>query len=392
MCLREIIMNPARLAALVGDVVEGTRPTIIPEATMPQGSQEWLAWRRSGVTATDMAVVMNGRHYGKTVHDLWEEKIGLRNPEPISPALQAAFDRGHRDEPVIRSLARYEKEATFEPCCAQAAKVPFLKGSLDGLGERGGFPLILECKSLSQGSLDRIRGNKLADNQLLGYQSQVKYLMALCQVKVAYIYLCTSSPEGKLVDGTSVTITMEPAEACRIIEAAVRFYACCLYKEDPDTSPLMQGFRVLEAPAPVASMTAPAAAPAPESVPAPAPAPAPQPAAETPAPAPAAPVPASDEPREFRDAGEELVYLSQQISIMSDRKKALIEECLKSGNTSFPTGEVKTSVVKGSIDYAKLISRLVEDFHLDIPDTLIESYRKPNQQRKTFNEKKSKAD
>lgn len=372
MCLREIILNPGRLSALIDDVVQGTRPVIIPEAKLPQGSEEWLAWRKKGVTATDMAVVMNGRHYGKSVHDLWEEKVGIRTPEPPSPALLAAFERGHRDEPVIRSLASYEKEAIFEPCCAQAAKVPFLKGSLDGLGERGGFPLILECKSLSQGSLDRIRGNKLGDSQLQGYECQVKYLMALTQVKVAYIYLCTSS-EGKLVDGTSVTITLEPQEAARIIEAAVRFYACCLYREDPDTSPLMEGFRVLEAP------------PAPATIPAPAP----QPAAETSAPAHAAPVPAA-EPREFRDAGEELAWLSQEIARLGDRKKALIEECLKSGNTSFAAGEVKETVSKGTIDYQRLLSEITEKFNLDIPSSLVESYRKSNQTRKTFIEKKAK--
>lgn len=381
MCLRNIIESPARLAALVRDVVEGTKPTIIPESKLPQGSDEWLKWRKQGVTATDMAVVMNGRHYGKSVHQLWEEKVGLRAPEPITPALQAVFDRGHRDEPIIRSLAMMEQDAVFEPCCVQAARVPFLKGSLDGLGERkiGGFPLILECKSLSQGSLDRIRGNKLADPQLLGYQWQVKYLMALCHVQVAYIYLCTSQ-EGKLVDGTSAAVTLEAAEAQRIIEAAVRFYSCCLYKEDPDTSPFMEGFRVLEAPAPVASM--PAAAPAAPAAVASAPA--------EPAPAPAAPIPSSNEPREFRDAGEELAWLSQEIARLGDRKKALIEECLKSGNTSFSSGEVKETVSKGTIDYQKLLSAITEKFNLDIPSSFVESFRKSNQTRKNFYEKKTK--
>ena len=377
MCLKSIIESPARLAALVGDVVEGTKPTIIPESKMAQGSDEWLKWRKSGVTATDMAVVLNGRHYGRSIHDLWEEKIGIRAPEPISPALQAAFERGHRDEPIIRSLAMMEQDAVFTPCCAQAKNVPFLKGSLDGLGERkiGGFPLILECKSLSQNSLDRIRGNKLADPQLLGYQWQVKYLMALCQVQVAYIYLCTSQ-EGKLVDGTSAAVTLEAAEAHRIIEAAVRFYACCLYKEDPDTSPLMQGFRVLEAPAPAPM---PAAAPAAVASAPAEPAPAPQPA----------PVPAA-EPREFRDAGEELVWLSQQIKELGDRKKALIEECLKTGNTSFPSGEVKQVVTKGSIDQAKLNSFLVEEFKLDVPSDVVERFRGKSTVRNSFVEKKAK--
>lgn len=376
MCLRDIITNSGRLAALVGDVVEGTRPVIIPESKMAQGSEKWLAWRKTGVTATDMAVVLNGRHYGRSIHDLWEEKVGIRAPEPISPALQAAFERGHRDEPVIRSLAMMEQDAVFEPCCAQAAKVPFLRGSLDGLGERkiGGFPLILECKSLSQNSLDRIRGNKLGDAQLRGYEMQVKYLMALTQVKVAYIYLCTSQ-DGKLVDGTSVAITLEPQEAARIIEAAVRFYACCLYREDPDTSPLMEGFRVLEAPP----------APMPAAAPAAVPAPAPQPTAETPA-----PIPSSNESREFRDAGEELVWLSQQIKELGDRKKALIEECLKTGNVSFPSGEVKQVVSKGTIDQAKLNSFLVEEFKLDVPSDVVERFRGKSTVRNSFVEKKAK--
>ena len=148
----------------------------------------------------------------------------------------------------------------------------------------------------------------------------------------------------------------------------------------------MKGFRVLEAPASVASM--PAAAPtAPAAVPAPAPAQ--QPAAETSAPASAAPIPAA-EPREFRDAGEELVWLTQRIKELGDRKKALIEECLKTGNVSFPSGEVKQVVSKGSIDQAKLNSFLVEEYHLDIPSDVVEKFRGKSTVRNSFIEKKAK--
>jgi len=368
MSLKEIISEPGRLAKLVEDVATAS-PRIIAEIQMPQGSEEWLEWRKGAVTATDAAVILSGRHYGKTAHTLWEEKTGLVEvPEP-SESLKAAFARGHRDEPTIREEACRQEGLYFLPCCAQAANVPFLKGSLDGLAfAKDGKKVVLECKSLS--SLDAIRANPLGNPRLAGYTKQVKYLMALTHAEKAFIYMGVTDPEGRLIDLFKSEIDLSPEEARHILEAAVRFYACCLYKQDPDVSPFMEGFRVLEV-----------EAPAPASMPA-------DPAA---VPAPAVPTPAVPEGvPEFKDAGEEITWLTAEINRLTDLKKALIDDCLKKGVTSFPTGEIKKVVRKGSIDYGKLCSFLMEEYKLDVSDDVVEKFRKKNSESLTFYPKKEK--
>lgn len=387
MSLSDIIANPARLAALVSDAATAA-PRLISEPEMPQGSQEWLNWRKGGVTATDMAVVLNGRHYGKTAHDVWAEKVGLVVPEEPSEALKAVFARGHRDEPVIRAEACRQEGLYFMPCCCQAANVPFLKGSLDGLAfDQAGKPVLLECKSLS--SLAEIRANPLGNARLQGYTKQVKYMMALCHAEIAFIYMGVTSPEGTLIDLFKAEISLSQEEARHIVEAAVRFYACCLYKEDPDTSPFMEGFRVLEVEAP-----APAVSPAPAPAPAPA-----DPEIFSPGPGPkelealdnaVIAAQGSSAAPEFRDAGEELAYLSNEIARLEARKKELVAKCYKEGNLSFAAGEIKRTVTKGSIDYGKLCSFIIQEFNLNIPDDVTEKFRKANSERTAFYARKEK--
>lgn len=364
MSLKEIISEPGRLAKLVEDAATAD-PRLIAEIQMPQGSPEWLDWRKGAVTATDAAVILSGRHYGKTVNALWKEKVGLVEvPEP-SESLKAAFARGHRDEPTIREEACRQEGLYFLPCCAQAANVPFLKGSLDGLAfGKDGKKVVLECKSLSD--LSAIRANPLGNPRLAGYTKQVKYLMALTHAEKAFIYMGVTDSDGALIDLYKAEISLTPEEARHILEAAVRFYACCLYKQDPDTSPFMEGFRVLEvepqAPAPVA-MPAPSAAPAPD-------------------------VPAGVP--EFDNAGEEIMWLTAEINRLTDLKKTLIDDCIKSGNTSFSCGEIKKVVRKGNLDYAKLVTFLLEEYKIELPDDKVESFRKKNTESVSFYPKKEK--
>ncbi len=372
MSLKDILNEPARLAKLVEDAATAD-PRVIAEIQMPQGSEEWLAWRKGAVTATDAAVILSGRHYGKTAHSLWEEKTGLVEvPEP-SESLKAAFARGHRDEPTIRAVACKQEDLYFMPCCAQAANVPFLKGSLDGLAfTKDGKKVVLECKSLSD--LSAIRANPLGNPRLQGYTKQVKYLMALTHAEKAFIYMGVTDSDGALIDLYKAEISLTPEEARHILEAAVRFYACCLYKEDPDTSSFMEGFRVLEV------EPAPAMPPAASDTAAPAPAPAVQ------APAPAAPEAAP----EFQDVGEEIAWLTAEISRLTDLKKSLIDACVKSGEMAFPSGEIKRVVRKGSIDYAKLVAFILEEYKIDISDEKVETFRKKNTESVTFYPKKEK--
>lgn len=62
---------------------------------------EWKAERRKGIGASDAAALLGMSRYKSNV-DLWEEKMGLREPEDISGKPFVQY--GHAAEPHLRAL------------------------------------------------------------------------------------------------------------------------------------------------------------------------------------------------------------------------------------------------------------------------------------------------
>jgi putative phage-type endonuclease len=108
---------------------------------LQQRSPAWRAWRDKGVGSSDAAILWHGRHFGRTVTDLWREKVGLKGPsKPVNPAMRT----GTELEPDIRRW--YETTVGFaaEPLCAEHEVYPWLRGSLDGWVAHAG--VVVEIK------------------------------------------------------------------------------------------------------------------------------------------------------------------------------------------------------------------------------------------------------
>ena len=58
--------------------------SIIP---LEQGSAKWLEYRKSKVMATDSPILL-GSNPWRTPIELWEEKLGLREPQPLNDAMR----------------------------------------------------------------------------------------------------------------------------------------------------------------------------------------------------------------------------------------------------------------------------------------------------------------
>lgn len=112
-----------------------------------QGSEEWLNWRRSLLTATDAAILLGKSPY-VTPYQGWQRKLGLIPEQKSTPAME----RGHRDEPVARELFIKEYGINMIPCCVESETHPFIGASLDGISSCGEY--ILEVKS--QRPVDKI--------------------------------------------------------------------------------------------------------------------------------------------------------------------------------------------------------------------------------------------
>ncbi len=111
----------------------------MPIIDLQQGSQEWLSYRQGKVMATDSSILM-GTNQWKNPIDIWEEKLGLKEPDPSNEAMK----RGQMLEDEARRLAMKELQMEFCPCVFESDKYPFLAASLDGVSMC--FKLILEIK------------------------------------------------------------------------------------------------------------------------------------------------------------------------------------------------------------------------------------------------------
>ncbi len=93
----------------------------MPVVQLEQGSDQWLAWRKSKLTATDIPVVLGSNPF-KTPLELWEEKLGFKE----ATKLNAAMKRGQDLEEEARTLASHEIGTSFDPCVLEHSKHTWL--------------------------------------------------------------------------------------------------------------------------------------------------------------------------------------------------------------------------------------------------------------------------
>ena len=105
-----------------------------------QGSEEWLAWRKKLLTATDAAQILGVSPYS-TAYKCWQRKLGLIPEQASTPAMQ----RGVRDEPIARQMFIKQTGINMTPCCVESDLHNFIGSSLDGISDCGKY--ILEIKS-----------------------------------------------------------------------------------------------------------------------------------------------------------------------------------------------------------------------------------------------------
>ncbi len=105
-----------------------------------QGTREWLAWRHTGIGASDAPTIM-GENPWKDPHQLLREKRGV----PREGGQNEAMRRGTRLEPEVRKC--YENGVGFSvsPVCLQSTQHQWLRGSLDGLSFGGSSVVEIKC-------------------------------------------------------------------------------------------------------------------------------------------------------------------------------------------------------------------------------------------------------
>jgi putative phage-type endonuclease len=100
--------------------------------------EQWLEWRRKGIGASDAPVIM-GISPWRDIVELWEEKLGKREPQTDNWAMA----RGRELEPNARELYEQRTGLKMAPAFLESKTRDFMRCSFDGInqGQRGGIEI-----------------------------------------------------------------------------------------------------------------------------------------------------------------------------------------------------------------------------------------------------------
>lgn len=94
---------------------------------LEQGTKEWLEWRMSKITASEIASIV-GQGFN-TPEEVWQKKKGLMSETVDNKAMK----RGRDNEPHVRRYAESVFGKKIVPLCVENAAEPWIAASLDGL-------------------------------------------------------------------------------------------------------------------------------------------------------------------------------------------------------------------------------------------------------------------
>ena len=281
---------------------------------LDQRTDAWKAWHNQGVTATDSTVILGASPY-KTPWRLWAEKVGKILPPDLSknPNVQ----RGVALEEEARLLFQNKHLTCVMPACAECDVDSIFRASFDGL-----TPLNepVEFKCPGEKVLMEVRTEGLKAKTVQMYSVQVQHQM-----------LVSGSNRGWLVFYDSTTkeliefeIQRDETIIKRLLAEGRKFYECVTKKIEPPKDPLRDAFLPAEG---EERMRWSAAA------------------------------------RDFAQADREIEALQTRINQLTvsrdEAKEKLIGMMGNNALADFAGVSLTRSAVKGRVDYAKLLEKVV---------------------------------
>ncbi len=173
---------------------------------LQQGSEEWKNYRRTKITATDTGIIMGLNPY-KTRLQLWEEKLGLREPQAVNDKMR----EGSLLEDQARILVNKIMETDYKPAVLLSMENPFMMASLDGMNSKNE---ILEIKC-GKGSHELALKKEIPSYYMAQLQKQMYVANAL-----SCYYFSYRNDE----DNIGFDVYRNDALIDRIIKAETEFY------------------------------------------------------------------------------------------------------------------------------------------------------------------------
>lgn len=181
-----------------------------------QGSPEWLALRKTKITATDASVIMGASKW-KTKLQLYKEKTSDLPQVKPNEAMQRGLDL----EPIARELFIIKTGIEMQPAVIEK---DWAMASLDGISSCGSRVLEIKCP-----------GEKDHNEALLGripshYYPQLQHQMYVSDVQLVYYF----SFDG--TDGVVVEVVRDPYYLEKMLEEEKKFYECLVNRIPPESS------------------------------------------------------------------------------------------------------------------------------------------------------------
>jgi putative phage-type endonuclease len=183
---------------------------------LEQGSQEWLAWRKTVITATDASIIM-GNNPWDTPYSCWQRKLGFIEEKKSNEAME----RGKRLEPEARAHFVKSHGVDMIPAVVESTEFEFLGASLDGISERYNVLLEIKCG-----------GSKLHEKAAKGeipeyYRDQMQHQLLVTGASKCFYY----SYDG--TDGICIEVLPDPEYKAKFMPKAREFWRCVALNEPP---------------------------------------------------------------------------------------------------------------------------------------------------------------
>ena len=183
---------------------------------LEQGSEAWLSWRKTVITATDASIIL-GHNPWETPYTCWKRKLGLIEDKKSNEAME----RGKQLEPEARAqfIERYGIE--MRPVVVESSEHDFLGASLDGMSAAGDMLLEVKCGGAKLHAL--AASGTLPEY----YQDQIQHQLLVTGAEKAFYY----SYDGK--DGICIEVMPDPGFKSRFMNKAREFWKSVAFNEPP---------------------------------------------------------------------------------------------------------------------------------------------------------------
>lgn len=181
---------------------------------MEQGSDEWLALRKSKITATDACVIMGASHW-KTKSQLYNEKKSDVNPLYTNERMQ----RGIELEPVARELFCLQHGVVVKP---QIIVNDWAMASLDGMSDDGFTLVEIKCPN------DKDHAIAVSGRVPDHYYPQLQHQMFVSGVDFMFYF----SFDG--FDGVAVRVDRDNDYIEKMGKEEMKFYECLINNTPPE--------------------------------------------------------------------------------------------------------------------------------------------------------------